>query len=160
MRDGRILREINNTVITLIPKVRCPNGVDDYRPISCCNVIYKVVTKLICNKLRGILPEIVAQNQGGFIAGCFIAHNVMICQDIVRHYNRRNVNPSCMIKLDIKKAYDSIEWDFVEEVLEAYGFPKQFVMMVMECIRTPMYSLMINGEMHGFFKSNERFAAR
>ena len=92
---------MNNTTITLILKTLCPNEVGDYRSIACCNVLYKVMTKMICMKLQKILPNIVAPNQGGFIAGRFIVHNIMVCQDIVRHYGRGKVKPSCMIKLEI-----------------------------------------------------------
>uniref|UniRef100_A0A803Q619 Reverse transcriptase domain-containing protein n=1 Tax=Cannabis sativa TaxID=3483 RepID=A0A803Q619_CANSA len=125
LNSGKILKEINTTTITLIPKTKCPKSVVDFRPISCCNVIYKDTTKVICNRLRRILPDLIAGNQGGFVHGRFIAHNVIVCQDLVRLYGRKNCKPSSMIKIDLRKAYDTIEWGFIEEMMRALGFPKK-----------------------------------
>ncbi|KAL2905125.1 LINE-1 retrotransposable element ORF2 protein [Bienertia sinuspersici] len=151
--SGKILKELNTTFLSLIPKVKCPRDVSEFRPIACCNTVYKCITKILCSRLKNILPDLIAENQGAFVHGRFIVHNIMVCQDLVRRYGRKNTGPSCMIKLDLRKAYDTVEWDFVREMLLGLNFPIQFTDWVMECISTPMFSLVLNGTPHGFFKS-------
>uniref|UniRef100_A0A803Q963 Reverse transcriptase domain-containing protein n=1 Tax=Cannabis sativa TaxID=3483 RepID=A0A803Q963_CANSA len=153
LKSRKFLKEINTTTITLIPKSKCPKSVVDFRPISCCNVIYKTATKVLCNRLRGILPDLIAANQGGFTHGRFIAHKVLVCQDLVRLYRRKNCKPSCMIKINLRKAYDTIEWGFIEEMMKALGFPSKFIALILECICTPKFSLLLNGSMCGFFNT-------
>lgn len=77
-QQGRLLNEVNSTTITLIPKLLCPNNVGDYRPIACCNVIYKCITKVICNRLTDVLPDIIMENQGAFVCSRYIMHNIII----------------------------------------------------------------------------------
>lgn len=133
------MKEVNSTIPTLIPKVKCPSSVTEFRPIVCCNVIYKIITNIICNRMKGVLPEIVAENQGAFIQGRVIAHNILICQDLVKSYGKQNASLGCIIKMDMKKAYDSIDWNFLKEVLSALRFPNKFVRLIMECVSTPRY---------------------
>ncbi|XP_074305388.1 uncharacterized protein LOC141640516 [Silene latifolia] len=112
--------------------------------------------------LTGVLPELVSMNQGGFIKGGSIIENILVCQDLVRLYNRQACTPRCMFKMDLMKAYDSISWQFVKEILDAFLFPPQFSNLVMECIRSATFSIAVNGEIFGFFpdecsKSNAYF---
>ena len=102
--------------------------------------------------MNQILPDIISANQGAFIKGRFIAHNILICEHIVRNYGKKETTPGCIIKMNMKKAYDSIDRCFIEELLHSLNFPLSFVELVMECLRTPSFSLMINGSLVGFFK--------
>ncbi|XP_074296366.1 uncharacterized protein LOC141626478 [Silene latifolia] len=143
---------VNATVVTLIPKKQVPETVMDYRPIACCNVFFKCISKIICARLSKVLPTIVSSNQSAFVQGREIVDNVLICQDLMRLYNRKICSPRVMIKIDLKKAYDSIEWDFVEDLLVALKFPTQMVNWIMQCVSSPSYTLSLNGSHFGFFK--------
>ncbi|XP_074291219.1 uncharacterized protein LOC141617994 [Silene latifolia] len=149
---GQMLKQLNATLVTLIPKVTRPESVLQYRPIACCNVIYKCISKLICNRLEGVLSEIITPNQGGFIQGRSIMENILICQNLIKLYNRKAVSPRCLLKMDLQKAYDTIEWDFLRQLLKAIKFPKQFRIWIDHCVTTASYSLNLNGEIFGFFK--------
>ncbi|XP_074265051.1 uncharacterized protein LOC141587467 [Silene latifolia] len=145
------VEEINATIITLIPKMERPETVKHYRPISCCNVIYKTISKLLCARLAVILPDIISRNQGAFVKGRNILENILICQDLVRLYNRGMASPRCMFKLDLQKAYDTIEWKFVDQMLSALKFPPKFHQLIMACLTTPTYTLNLNGAHFGYF---------
>ncbi|XP_074304746.1 uncharacterized protein LOC141639537 [Silene latifolia] len=114
---------INATVITLIPKIDRPVSVKHYRPIS-----------YWC-----------------FFKGRSILENILICQDLIRQYSRGKASPRCLFKLDLQKAYDLIEWTFVDQMLEALHFPEKFRRMIMLCISTPTYTLNLNGAQFGYF---------
>ncbi|KAL2922946.1 LINE-1 reverse transcriptase-like protein [Bienertia sinuspersici] len=151
--NGKLLKEVNCTFLTMIPKVNNPMDVSEFRPIACCNTIYKCITKMLCLRLKEVLPKLIAINQGAFVHGRYIIHNIMVCQDLVRKYGRANTSPSCMMKVDLRKAYDTVEWSFIEEMMKGLGFPKKFTDWVMECVTTPMFSIVLNGSPYGFFKS-------
>ncbi|XP_074267063.1 uncharacterized protein LOC141590365 [Silene latifolia] len=149
---GNVLKASNNTIITLVPKVDVPETVLQFRPIACCNTVYKCLAKVICNRLNRILPDIISPTQSAFIPGRDIVGNILICQDLIKLYKRRTCLPRLMMKIDLHKAYDSIEWSFLKDMLAALGFPQQSISLIMECVSSPSYSLALNGEIFGFFK--------
>nr|XP_009614125.1 uncharacterized protein LOC104107108 [Nicotiana tomentosiformis] len=84
--------------------------------------------------------------QAGFILGRKIVDNIILAHELIKTYTRKNVSPRCMIKIDLQKAYDSVEWPFRRQMLAELGFPEQFITWVMECVQTVNYTVMINGE--------------
>ncbi|XP_074301474.1 uncharacterized protein LOC141632868 [Silene latifolia] len=128
-----------------------PDTVKHYRPISYCNVLYKTISKLLCARLAVILPDIISRNQGAFVKGRSILENILICQDLVRLYNRGMASPRCMFKLDLQKAYDTIEWKFVDQMMSALKFPPKFHQLIMACLTSPTYTLNLNGAHFGYF---------
>ena len=86
----KLLGEINATVISLIPKVQQPNKVSDFRPIACCNVLYKCISKILTSRIKGALDKLVNFNQSAFIPGRIIQYNLMIAQELLKGYNCKN----------------------------------------------------------------------
>ncbi|KAH0720665.1 hypothetical protein KY284_005695 [Solanum tuberosum] len=148
--NGKLLKQLNATNIALIPKVSNPELASQFRPIACCNILYKCIPKVIFQRLKGAIRTIVAESQYAFVQGSSMLHNVLICHDILRHYNRQT-SPRCLIKIDLGKAYDMVSWEFVEEALMGYGFPTSFIHLIMACVTSLMFTVKINGEGHGFF---------
>ena len=151
--SGSMLREINCTVIALVPKVPNPGSMHDYRPISCCNTIYKCISKIIAARIKQCIPDIISPSQSAFVQGRSIADNVLITQDLMLNYHRDIGPPRCALKVDIMKAYDTVSWDCILSILSYMGTPTHLLKCIMSCITTPSFSISINGELAGFFAS-------
>ncbi|KAL0283962.1 UNVERIFIED_CONTAM: Retrovirus-related Pol polyprotein from type-2 retrotransposable element R2DM [Sesamum radiatum] len=151
-QTGRLLKQVNATLISLIPKVSNPGVVAEFRPISCCNVLYKVITKILVQRMRGILDTLISPSQNAFVPGRAIGDNILLAQELFSGYNQKHLPPRCALKVDLRKAYDTVEWDFLTAVLILFGFPEQFIQWIVECVTTPSFSVCLNGAPHGFFK--------
>lgn len=127
--------DVNKTLLVLIPKVANPQDLSQYRPISLCNVLYKLCSKTMANRLRGILEEVISVEQSAFVPGRLITDNVLIAYECI-HYLRKKKGKtgSCAIKLDMAKAYDRVEWNYLEAVMQALGFPSSWCALVMKCV--------------------------
>ncbi|XP_062075579.1 secreted RxLR effector protein 78-like [Humulus lupulus] len=97
----------------------------------------------------------VQSNQGAFVKGRSIAHNIMIFQDLIKNYGRSATSPRCAIKIDISKAYDTVDWWFIEDLLKALCFPVRFIKWIMTCLENTSYYLLLNGRVQGKFKGEK-----
>lgn len=134
----------------MIPKVPVPQNAGQYRPILCCNVVYKTISNLICKRLKEIIGSLVAENQATFVRGRSLVHNVLIYHDLLRNYNRKTT-PICMMKIDLRKKYDMVSWEFVEQALHGYDFPTSFIKLITVWVTSTKLSVKINGEEHDYF---------
>jgi len=150
---GKLLKQINTTIIALVPKIPNASTVHDFRPIACCNTIYKCITKLIANRLARVLPSIISLPQNAFVKGRHISDNILLAQELFSGFQHDPYRAKCVIKVDFKKAYDTVSWEFIEVCLQAFRFPQILTDRIMTCIRSPKFSICLNGDLHGFFAS-------
>ncbi|PKU76814.1 Putative ribonuclease H protein [Dendrobium catenatum] len=140
------------TVITLIPKGSHSSSFADFRPISLCNVFYKIIAKIIANRLKQIMPHIIHESQSVFIANRISTDNIILATEVLKLF--KGHHKFFCAKLDIKKAFDSISREFLLDRLRRKGFPELFIKWIHGCISDVYFSICINGSLEGFFKSS------
>lgn len=132
---GDLQEGMNDTLITLIPKVKCPETFDNFRPISLCNVGYKIITKVITNRLKGILESTVGAEQCSFVPKRQITDNIAIFQETLHSMrSKKGAKGLMMVKIDLEKAYDRLSWSFIRETLQFVGLKDKWVDRIMTCI--------------------------
>ena len=133
--DGTMVNGLNNANICLIPKKEKPNEMSQFRPINLRNVRYKIISKVLCQRLKKILPDRISETQSAFVAGRQITYNVLIAQEIF-HALRTNSggrDKRMAIKTDMSKVYDRLEWEFISAVMKKMGFSETWIEWIM-CI--------------------------
>jgi hypothetical protein len=136
LNGGELPVDLNSTIIVLIPKVRNPQSIRQYRPISLCTVLYKICTKMISLRLRPALEETISQEQSAFVPGRLITDNALVAFESIHSMKRKKKakKGSCAVKLDMMKAYDRVEWPFLEAIMLKLGFPVPIVKLIMKCV--------------------------
>nr|GEV04247.1 hypothetical protein [Tanacetum cinerariifolium] len=121
LKEGKLLGEFHATLITLVPKVSTPKKVSDFRPVACCNVVYKCISEVITNRIKNALESIVNKNQSAFILERQIPDNILLTQELLKGYACVKGPKRCSMKTDIQKACDTVNWKFLGKALRMFG---------------------------------------
>ena len=127
--DGSVASGLNDTNICLIPKTTKPNEMSQFRPISLGNVSYKIISKVLCQRLKKVLPDKISETQSAFVAGRQILDNVMIAQEMFHVLKTKpsGRNKRMAIKTDMSKEYGMMEWSFIEDVMQKMRFSEIWI---------------------------------
>ncbi|XP_028085089.1 uncharacterized protein LOC114286192 [Camellia sinensis] len=142
--NGRLAKGINSSFTTLIPKKDCPEGISDYRPISLIGSIYKILSKVLASRLKKVPPRIIRDSQTAFIGGRNILDGVLISNEIV-DWSKKKKQKGMILKLDFEKAFDSVNWECLFEMLSSFGFQNKWIRWIKECLQSSRVSILVNG---------------
>ncbi|GKU96282.1 hypothetical protein SLEP1_g9530 [Rubroshorea leprosula] len=134
-RNGKLVYGSNASFIVLIPKVDNPQKIEEYRPISLIGVMYKIIAKLLANRLRKVLPKIIGEQQMAFIGGRQLVEGAVVANEIIDEAKRKKMK-SFLFKVDFEKAYDKVCWEFIDYMLMRMGFSITWRKWIQECLRS------------------------
>jgi len=148
---GWILPNFNANNIVLIPKTNNAASVGDYRPIAIANFKFKIISKIIADRLAKIMSAITSIHQRGFIKGRSIKDCICLTSEAINLLNKRYHGGNLAMKLDIAKAFDTLDWNFLLNVLKNFGFNERFCKWIHSILLSAKLSISINGKLHGYF---------
>ena len=124
LNSGIIPDKLNHTFLTLIPKIHSPRKVSDFRPISLSNVLYKIIAKVLANWLKPLLPHLISKTQGAFLSERTTTNNILIAHENLHYLKEKRTGKLryMALKLDMSKAYERVEWVFLEKIMLKMGF--------------------------------------
>jgi len=135
----------------LIPKTNYADSVDQYRPIAIANFKFKIISKIIADRLATIMPAITSVQQRGFFRGRSIKDCICLTSKAINVLHRKSFGGNLALKVDIAKALDTLDWSFLSRVLKSFGFNDLFCKWIQSILSFAKLSILINGKLHGFF---------
>lgn len=146
-----IMPNLNSNLIILIPKIPGADKMDNFRPIALANFQFKIITKILVDRLGWISPSIISAHQKGFIPGRHIQDCIMTASEVVNLLNKKTFGGCIALKIDIKKVLDTINWKFLLHVLRWFGFNTCFCNRIETILQSAKLSISVNGKATGFF---------
>jgi hypothetical protein len=151
--SNTLLREQNHTFIALIPKRLGASAVHHFRPSSLCNIIYKIISKLLANRLKPLLSKIISPFQTAFVPGRHIQDNSILSHEMLHSLkNKRGRGGLVAVNIDMEKAFDKMEWGCLIIIMEKLGFHPIWINWIRICISTSSFSILLNGSPYGLFR--------
>ena len=117
---------------------------DGFRPIALCNVVYKIISKVIANRLKPLISSLISEEQTGYVEGIQILNNIIKAHEVV-HSLKRNKQASMIIQMDLAKDYDKLSYYYIRAIIKAYGFDENWIRWVMALVTTTSFSILFNG---------------
>ncbi|KAJ9541722.1 hypothetical protein OSB04_028228 [Centaurea solstitialis] len=148
---GRLAKELNHTLLCLLPKSVNASAVADFRPIACCSVLYKCIAKVIVERIKPYLDTLVSKSQSAFIPRRRITDNILMAHELVIDYHFNKGPPRCAFKIDLRKAYDMVCWEYLFQMLNGMSFHPMMLKWIKEMVSSTSFSIVLNGETHGHF---------
>ncbi|RVW30949.1 LINE-1 reverse transcriptase-like [Vitis vinifera] len=153
-KHSSFLKSLNNTFLVLIPKKSGAEDLGDFRPISLLGGLYKLLAKVLANRLKKVVGKVVSTSQNAFVRGRQILDASLIANEVIDTWQKRK-EKGLICKLDIEKAYASINWKFLLKVLQKMGFGSKWVGWMWSCLSSAKFSVLVNGVPAGFFPSTK-----
>ena len=133
---------INHSLVVLI-KFPMPEYLHQFRPVGLCNVIFKVITKVIVGRLKKLMSKLISEVQSSFVPGRYIRDNIIVAQEIIHSMRKMKGNRGFMaIKVDLEKAYDCLNWSFIRDTLTVARLHSELVKVIMHCIKSSSLSIL------------------
>ncbi|PKU70999.1 Putative ribonuclease H protein [Dendrobium catenatum] len=135
-----------DTIVILLPKNNNANCPAHFRPISLCQTFYKVVAKILVNRLKPVLMNVISEEQGAFVPGRSISNHGLIAQEVMCKFQHSTKCSGLMaLKIDMQQAYDCMAWDTLHRVMSDMGFSMNFIRWITECVTNPRFAFVLNG---------------
>lgn len=146
MTKRKCFYAFNSSLVTLIPKSNNAKMIKDYWHISCSTNVYKIIAKILSSRLGKVLKNIIHHSQVAFVPDKHLQDHVLLAYELIKGYSTKDGPPRCIIQIDIQKAYDSVECNELEIIMQELSFPPKFITWILLTVKNVTYSYCINGD--------------
>jgi hypothetical protein len=140
---SNVLPSLNTTFLSLIPEDKVEDSIN-FHPIALYNVIFKIITKFTANHLKPLLPSLISTKKTGCVEGRQILDYIILSYEVI-HFVKTTKSPGMLLKLDISKAFNKLNWKYLQHTLNGFGFSQSYIKWVLSLTSSDFFFILING---------------